>query len=353
MRGVQSGLIAADSGFVDAMHACVQCRGCETACPSGVPFGRLMRATRESLADGVAGPAGRTPWWLKIGLRALGHPPVLRAGAVAVAVAQRARVPVPGAPAALRMRRPPLRSTGDDVMLFTGCVMDQWDRDVHIAAVRLLGAIGAGVTVPGPAWSGGCCGALAEHAGEGELARAQALAVIRRYSGSNPVIVDSAGCGAALTGYGELLGTDEACGFAERVVDVHTWIAAHADQLPPARRALPGPIAVQDPCHLRHVQRAHIAVRTVLSPYAELVELDDEGLCCGAGGAYALLHAETANAIRDRKIDSISRSGAPIVASANPGCALHLANAGVRTVHPIVLAAHAAGLLDDPSLGEP
>ncbi|HVE94066.1 MAG TPA: (Fe-S)-binding protein [Acidimicrobiales bacterium] len=353
MRGVQSGVIVADSNFVDAMHSCVQCRGCETACPSGVPFGRLMRGTREALAEGVAGRGGKTPWWLKIGLRALGHPPVLRAGVLTAAIAQRARLPVPGAPARLRLRRPRLASTGGDMMLFTGCVMDQWERDVHVAAVRLLGAVGAGVTVPKPAWAGGCCGALAEHAGEGDLARAQARAVIRRYSGSCPVIVDSAGCGAALANYGELLGTDEADAFAARVVDIHTWLAERADRLPPARRALPGRVAVQDPCHLRHVQRAHLPVRMVLGPYTQIVELDDEGLCCGAGGAYALLHPETANAIRDRKIDSIGRSGAAIVASANPGCALHLANAGMRTVHPVVLAAHAAGLVDDPSLGEP
>jgi glycolate oxidase iron-sulfur subunit len=100
-------------------------------------------------------------------------------------------------------------------------------------------------------------------------------------------------------------------------------------------------VAVQDPCHLRHVQRAHLAVRTVLSRYATLVELDDEGLCCGAGGAYSVLQPELATAIRSRKVAAIERSGATLVASANPGCQLHLAAAGVRVRHPvdIVLAA--------------
>jgi glycolate oxidase iron-sulfur subunit len=82
-------------------------------------------------------------------------------------------------------------------------------------------------------------------------------------------------------------------------------------------------------------------VRTVLSPVAHLVELDDEGLCCGAGGAYAAVQPDLATAIRDRKLAAIARAGAPLVASANPGCALHLAAAGVATVHPCTLLARA------------
>ena len=86
----------------------------------------------------------------------------------------------------------------------------------------------------------------------------------------------------------------------------------------------------------------------MLDPYVELVELDDEGLCCGAGGAYAALHPETAGAIRARKLESIARSRADVVASANPGCALHLAAAGVRILHPMEIVAQSleSGALD-------
>jgi glycolate oxidase iron-sulfur subunit len=158
--------------------------------------------------------------------------------------------------------------------------------------------------------------------------------------GDAPILVDSAGCGAMLKEYGRLLGTAEASSFAARVVDVHEWLAAHRDRLPPMRR-LPYRVAVQDPCHLRHVQHAHGAVREVLGPVAELVELDDEGLCCGAGGAFSMQHPELAGSIRDRKVDAIVRSGAPVVASANPGCALHLAAAGLTVRHPVELLAEA------------
>jgi glycolate oxidase iron-sulfur subunit len=153
-----------------------------------------------------------------------------------------------------------------------------------------------------------------------------------------------------LKDYGHLLGTAEAEAFAARVRDVHEWLAERMDRLPPAPESGDRPaVAVQDPCHLRHVQRVHQSVRTVLSPYADVVELDDEGLCCGAGGAYALSQPELASAIRERKVAAIARAGAPIVASANPGCALHLAAAGVEAVHPCqVVARGMAGSAAQP-----
>ena len=105
---------------------------------------------------------------------------------------------------------------------------------------------------------------------------------------------------------------------------------------------------VQDPCHLRHVQRAHEPVRAVLGHVADVVELDDEGLCCGAGGAYSALQPALAGDVRDRKVAAIdraaARSGATVVASANPGCAMHLAAAGVTVRHPVDLVAEALDL---------
>jgi glycolate oxidase iron-sulfur subunit len=105
---------------------------------------------------------------------------------------------------------------------------------------------------------------------------------------------------------------------------------------------MPTTVVVQDPCHLRHVQRAHAAVRTVLAPAYALVETDDDGLCCGAGGAYAVLQPELANEIRARKADALRRAATgAIVASANPGCMLHLRQAGLDVRHPADLLADA------------
>jgi glycolate oxidase iron-sulfur subunit len=127
------------------------------------------------------------------------------------------------------------------------------------------------------------------------------------------------------------------------VFDVHEWVAQHLDRLPKPARRLPFRVAVQDPCHLRHVQRAHQHVRAVLAPYADLVELDDEGLCCGAGGAYGVTHPEMAAEPRGRKVDAVRRTAAPVVASANPGCIMHLQAAGLDVRHPFELMVEALG----------
>jgi glycolate oxidase iron-sulfur subunit len=323
MRNVQWNDAPVDAAFLGAMDLCVQCRGCETACPSSVPFGKLMVETRAAVAA--------VPWWQRIAYRVLPHHRLLLAGSSMLAGAQRLRV-VPsrrlGLPNRLPLRRAPLRSSGTEVWLFTGCVMDAWQRDVHAALGRVLDAMGVGWRTPLPRRGGGCCGALHEHAGLAADAARHVEQALGSMPGGAPIVVDSAGCGAMLKQH------------SDRVFDVHEWLATHAAQLPaPKRLAVGGAsVVIQDPCHLRHAQRTHESVRAVLRPYvASLTELDDEGLCCGAGGAYSALHPREAAAIRERKLAAIARAGAAVVASANPGCILHLAAAGVVVRHPIEL----------------
>lgn len=338
MRAVQWNGLEPSSDFVHSMETCVQCRGCETACPSGVHFGHLMEGTRRTLAveHRITSSAQR------LGLRVLRHHRLLLAGSTAVAVLQRLRL-VPerlGLPR-LPVRRPrSIRSTGNDVWLFTGCVMDAWMREVHQATADVLDAVGVTVRVPGV--GGACCGALHTHAGLEASAQRLAAAVMASMPGDAPIVVNSAGCGAALKDYGHLLGTPEAESFSRRVVDAQEFVATRVDRIVPRRRL--GTVAIQDPCHLRHVQRVHLATRTVLSRVADLVELDDEGLCCGAGGAYSVLQPKLAGSVRDRKVASIGRALAitdGVVASANPGCSMHLAAAGVSVRHPMELVAEA------------
>ncbi|CAN5642624.1 heterodisulfide reductase-related iron-sulfur binding cluster [soil metagenome] len=355
MRAVHAGA-PADDAFVGFMEACVQCRGCETACPSAVPFGRLMAGTRETLA--AAGHSRR--WWERLGYRLLGHHRTLLALSSALAVVQRTwavprRLGLPVLPVRRRPLSPvaPSVSSGEratPVWLFTGCVMDAWQRPVHAATLRVLAAAGGEVTLPSA--GAACCGALAEHAGLGDHARRLADRVIAAFPGQAPVLVNSAGCGAILKDYGRLLGTPEAERFSTRVLDVHEWLADRLDRLPapPASRP-PARVAVQDPCHLRHVQHRHRAVRQVLSPFVDLVDLDDDGVCCGAGGAYSAQQPELAGAIRGRKVASIARSGAGTVASANPGCALHLAAAGLDVRHPMELLDEALALDEGAHVG--
>ena len=342
MRLVESGAAPVDDEFVGFMTTCVQCRGCEPACPSGVQYGHLIEGTRTTLAA-----TGRsTPWWQRLGFRALAHHRLLLAGSTALAAAQRLHL-VPrrlGLPRLPLRRGPAVRSTGNAAWLFTGCVMDAWMRDTHRSVARVLVALGVTYAVPGA--GGACCGALHTHAGLHADAERLARRVMASMPGDAPILVDSAGCGAALKEYGHLLGTPEAIAFSARVYDVVEWIAPRLDSLPPLTRRT-GAVIVQDPCHLRHVQRAHLPVRQVLGRIADLVELDDEGLCCGAGGAYSALEPELAGRIRDRKLESIDRARgtAPVLASANPGCAMHLAASleerRITVAHPIDLLAEA------------
>lgn len=315
--------------FVSFMETCVQCRGCEPACPSGVPYGRLQEGVRESLAQ----QHRITPRWQRAGFAVLPHHRVLLAGSSLLALAQRLHL-VPkrvGLPR-LGLRRPkPLQPTGHDSWLFTGCVMDAWLRGTHHSTAKILQHLRISYALPGK--GGGCCGALHTHAGLIDSSRRLANDLMASMPGDAPIVVNSAGCGAALKDYGHLLGTPAAAAFSTRVLDVHEFIEQYLDRLRPARHI--GTVIVQDPCHLRHVQRAQQAVRTVLAPVADLVELDDEGLCCGAGGAYSMLQPELANDMRERKLAAIDRAGNGVVASANPGCAMHLAAAGLTVRHPI------------------
>jgi len=346
---------------VEAFDTCVQCRGCEPACPSGVPYGHLIESTREQLAEAALIDTRRQ----RFAFAALGRPRLLRFGSTLLAVAARLRL-VPrrfGVPRDLPLRRRPHQVSGDDVLLFTGCVMDAWQRDVHQAAQRVIEAAGFGVTPT--ADLAPCCGALHTHAGLGDEARSRAEATMRALTrtgddadvatqdgesrddevaaDTRPILVDSAGCGAAMKEYGRLLGTPEAESFSARVFDIQEWLVDHLDRLPSVE-PLASFVAVQDPCHLRHVQRVHDATRAVLRPFvSKVIELDDDGLCCGAGGAYSILQPELAGDIRDRKVKEIERVSPDVVASANPGCSMHLAGAGVETVHPMQIIDRALG----------
>jgi glycolate oxidase iron-sulfur subunit len=335
MRAVHFDDAEVTDDFVHFMETCVQCRGCEPACPSGVKFGQLMEGTRDTLAE----QKRLTPWWQKLGYRVLGYHRLLLVGSSVLAAAQRLRL-IPkrmGLPK-LALRRGPLpKATGDDTWLFTGCVMDAWQRETHRSTAKVLSAVG--VTYREPGSGGACCGALHVHAGLTDEAKGLAAKVMRSMPGNAPIVVNSAGCGAALKDYGHLLGTEEARAFSARVRDASEFVAPLIDRLTVRRRL--GPVTVQDPCHLRHVQRAHLPVRTVLAAVADVVELDDDGLCCGAGGAYSTLQPELAGEIRQRKLAAIERAGPQVVASANPGCAFHLGAAGVDVKHPMDLVAEA------------
>jgi glycolate oxidase iron-sulfur subunit len=306
-----------------------------------------MEATRSTLAA-----EHRTvPWWQRLGYQMLGRHRLLLIGSRLLAAGQRLRL----LPSRLGLGTIPLRqgpaiaSTGTDVWLYTGCVMDAWQRHTHRATAEILSHLGIGFQVPA---SSGCCGALHTHAGLNQQAADLMRATIASFPNEAPILVNSAGCGAALKEYGHHLGTAEALAFSQRVVDVHTFIVNAVADRPDLLRSSESerrPIMIQDPCHLRHVQKSHLAVRDLMSRVGVPVELGDDGLCCGAGGAYSALQPELAGQIKERKIAAIlavaERTGSTQLLSANPGCSQHLSAAlashGISVVHPMDFLAEA------------
>ena len=342
MKEVTYGALTLDRESVDFLDTCIQCRACEPACPSGVPYGRMIESAKSDLAraDMI------TPRRIRVGLGLLGHPALLRAMRPLLALGQRLHlVPRRFGLAPLPWRNEPrLRGVdGDpDVWIFTGCVMDVWQRETHRAVADLAGRVGLSYGVPDA--RGSCCGALHTHAGLHESSVRRADLTMSSMPGDAPIIVDSAGCGAAMKEYGSILGTDEARLFSARVVDAVEWLAELMERsdlaaaLAPASSYRPT-VVIQDPCHHRHVQKVHGSTRRVLRDRADVVELADDGLCCGAGGAYSLVHPDLAEAVRARKVEAIRSStadrGEVVVASANPGCSMFLAAAGLRVRHPV------------------
>jgi glycolate oxidase iron-sulfur subunit len=351
IRSIQYEGLHIDEQVSEILNTCVQCRGCEPACPSGVPYGRLIEAAKNEMAT----QHRSAPWWQRFGLRLLRHHRLLLIGTPILAVAQRLHlIPKRAGLSTLPIRLgPPVVATSlaPDVWLFTGCVMDAWQRSTHRSVAALIEAAGFSYGIPTKA--GSCCGALHSHAGLTHEAQSLAKSVMTSMPGASPIIVDSAGCGAALKDYGHLLGTPEAQAFSQRVFDIHEWLEPHMATIVQSHQTesidslIKPSVIVQDPCHLRHVQKTHLAVRSILSPVANLIELDDDGLCCGAGGAYSVVEPELAGQIRERKVRNIlakSPTAKTLVASANPGCLMHLQAAGLIVKHPADILAEALGL---------
>jgi glycolate oxidase iron-sulfur subunit len=330
MAMLAAGEAEPDQSVVDSIDSCVQCRGCEPACPSGVRFGSLMTATRDALEPTLV------PRWQRAALATLGHHRMLTALATAAGALQRVGLPTRGvSKVPLRRRRLDLADspsgTGEPVWLTTGCVMDVVQREVHRATVTVLEH--AGAEVLRPTTHEGCCGALAAHAGSESLARSQVTSFEASFrdalDSDAPIVSNAAGCGAHLKSV-----------MPGHVIDVHEWLAERLDQL----RVPEGPkptIVMQEPCHLRHVQHSEAAFTEVLDHFFDVRTTDDAGLCCGAGGAFAVVHPAEAVEIRDRKVDALVRAGADrwSVVTANPGCQLHLAAGGLDVRHSMELIA--------------
>jgi len=200
--------------------------------------------------------------------------------------------------------------------------------DVHTATARVLTKLDVEVVeVPGQI----CCGALHAHAGERPAAKRLAKANISAFEAANvdAIVVDAAGCGAHLKGYGHLLADEPAWharaeSFAAKVRDVTEYLATLGADAPLGR--LKARVTYQAPCHLAHAQRIDLPPRALLRRIEglELIEMAESDVCCGSAGSYNLQQPELSDALLARKVDAIVATGADAVVSANPGCMLQV-----------------------------
>ena len=360
MRAAVEGEIPLDDPSLQThIDRCLGCRACETACPSGVPYGQLLEATRATLRE-----VRPTPLLGRLVLGVFAKKALLRVMLIASRIIRATRLPslaasIGGrlgfASAMLASTRLPLpereydfgmEGTRGAVALLEGCVMSGLFARTNRATRRTLRANDYRVRgAPNQA----CCGALHAHAGDLETARMLARQNVEAFekSGAEFIGVNAAGCGAMMKEYGHLLGddpdwADRAAAMAARVRDVSELLAAAG---PRPGAPLPLRVTYDAPCHLLHAQRVVAPPLAVLRaiPELTLLPLTDAEQCCGAAGIYNLLEPATSNAVLAPKLRHIASTGADWVATGNPGClmqigaGLRLAHARARVVHPIDL----------------
>lgn len=318
------------------LDRCLTCRACETACPSGVQYGRLLDIGRKLVDDKVERPAGTRAarYALKHGLTSNLFAPAMRLG-------QALRPLLPGA---LKSKVPARQNPGEwptqrharKMLLLAGCVQPSMAPNINAATARVFDALGIEMIVPNAA---GCCGANKHHLGDHE----NALAEVRRNvdawwphveAGAESIVINASGCGAMVKEYGHLLRHD--ADYAEKAArvtalarDVAELLAAYSDALSQKmQRRTPERIAFHAPCTLQHAQKLSGVVEGLLTRLGvEVLPIRDAHLCCGSAGSYSVLQPEISGQLRERKLAALMAPQPTAILSANIGCIAHLGGA--------------------------
>jgi glycolate oxidase iron-sulfur subunit len=375
VKSLAEGRLGLTDPTIEHLSLCLDCRACETVCPAGVPYGRLIEAAKAEIERQRPGSIARRLFrWLNFGLL-LGRPRVLAAAAVGLRLYQTSGLQalirrtglvrllpgtlpawealLPSIPsAAERAPLPPLTAAVGPrrarVALLTGCVQSVVFGAHNRATARVLARNGCDVLAPPQ----GCCGALNAHGGDHARAVAMAKRTIETFeaAGADAVIVNTSGCGAHMKAYGALLADDPAWAaratrFAATVQDIAEFLA---------REPLRGPlqpvamtVTYHDPCHVVHGQKIRRQPRALLAqiPGLKLVELPESDWCCGSAGIYNLTQPEMADRLLRRKVRNVAATSAEAVVTANPGCILQI-QVGLRAQGAERPVLHLVELLD-------
>lgn len=373
MVQVATGAAAINDSYIEHIDLCLACRGCESACPSGVEYGRLVEAARAEIESSVPRP------WFARTLRNLVFRNLLPSrGALQLAgtglyvyqnlgIRRIARAlgilsgrlgeldalsPAAQRPFFYRYYGKTLPAEGQRryrVAFLGGCIANISFARLNEASTRVLQKNGCTVDIPEKQT---CCGALHVHAGRREEARALARRNIDALIEGNydAIITNAAGCGSTLKEYGELLENDteyaaKAREFSQRMKDINEFLASI--ELNREMSELPVTVTYQDSCHLAHGQKIREAPRKLLRSIPGLIfrEMPLSDLCCGSAGIYNILHADMSLSLLQKKMDGVSSTRTKVIATANPGCMLQL-EAGVRRFGGASRVMHVVELLD-------
>lgn len=380
VKSLAEGRIRLTDPTVEHLSLCLDCRACETVCPAGVPYGRLIEAAKAEIERQRPGRLGRRLLRrLNFGVL-LGHPRLLAAAAAGLRLYQTTGLQrlvrrsgltrfLPGTlpaweallptipPAADRAPLPAVTpavgSRRARVALLTGCVQAVVFGAHNRATARVLARNGCDVLAPA---GQGCCGALNAHGGDHARAVEMAKQTIQVFEavGADAVVVNTSGCGAHMKAYGHNLAGDPA--YAERARRFAASVRDLAEFL--AQEPLRGPLApvpltctYHDPCHVVHGQKIKSEPRRLLAqiPGLRVVELTESDWCCGSAGIYNLTEPEMATRLLHRKVGHVLATGAEAVVTANPGCILQIQaglgahESGVRVMHLVEILDRAYG----------
>jgi glycolate oxidase iron-sulfur subunit len=362
-------------GYIEHISLCLACRGCESACPSGVEYGRLVEDARAQIEEHLETKQGRGLLKRFVFEKLLQSPPLMTAAGTLIYLYEAS-----GAKRLVRSlgflkllgrlgeieqlapsAEPPFffsqtgrtfASQGERrfrVAFLSGCIANVAFARLNEATVRVLQRNGCEVVVPE---GQGCCGALHVHSGIRDEARKLARRNIDAVLGGgfDAVITNAAGCGSTLKEYGELLEDDpvyaaKAREFSALMRDVTEFLAGM--DLNPEMAPLPAAVTYQDSCHLAHGQKIRTAPRRLLAriPGIDFREMPFADICCGSAGIYNVVQNEMAMQLLARKMEWVNATGAALVATANPGCMLQL-QAGVRMHGKGQRVMHVVELLD-------
>ena len=369
------GEVTMNDAFVSHFDSCLGCMACVTACPSGVQYDRLIDAMRPQL-ERHGGRAFKERLFRRVLFEIFPYPNRLRALAGPLWLYQRSglqrlmrvsgllallparlhamdtllpSISLRAARSQLPERWPAQGPTRRRVGLLLGCVQRIFFADVNAATARVLAAEGCDVIIPREQ---GCCGAILTHSGREEEAAVMARQLIDAWEPADveTVVVNAAGCGAALKEYGHLLRDDpqyaeRARRLAAKCRDVAEVLAELEPRAP--RHPVPLRVAYHDACHLQHVQRVTEQPRRVLRtiPQLEVLDIPESAVCCGSAGIYNLVQPQPARELGDRKASHVISTNADALVSSNPGCLLQLTSSLQQAGHPMP-AFHLVELLD-------